>query len=127
MRTLTSDQIADLLHDIGPTPMLWDFAEMVDRSVRLRAFTEANLTLLIRHWVGQQGRHQLMATNEELERFRSSEAAKELLLGMAVRQGLRLQFDPWDAGIDVAEFLNLLDETIAERSQRWGRTQQGGR
>lgn len=119
MRSLTSDQIADLLHDIGPTPMLWDFTEMVDRSVRLRAFTKANLTKLIQHWVDQQGRHQLTAATEELERFRSSEAAKELLLGMAVRQGLKLQFDPWDAGMDVGEFLDLVGQTMDERLKSW--------
>ena len=115
IRQLTNDQVADLLRDIGPTPMLWDFAEAVDRSVRLKAFTNAKLTKLVEHWVGQQGRHQLLAATEEFERFRASDAARDLLLGMAVRQGLKLQFDPWDAGMDVGEFLGLLGQSMGKR------------
>lgn len=87
--------------------------------MRLRAFTKANLTKLIEHWVGQQGRNQLLSGADELERFRTSEAAQQFPLGMAVRQGLRLQFDPWDAGMDIGEFLDLLDQNMRHGLARW--------
>jgi hypothetical protein len=118
-RTLTEEQIHELLVGIGPLPVLQDFAAWFDRSIHWRnRITKATVAASIKAWTTRQSLQRTDAALEELEHFEASEAVASMPYGMAFSQALQLNFDPWTVELEHQALANLLSTELEAQRVR---------